>query len=162
MTSQVLTITNNAIILIAMYHFQIDLSDNMLSSLPTGSINIPTLTSLNLAYNKLVRIITIVIITNASSSLNLAYNKMVGSNITKVTIIIVIITNMPSNLNLAYNKLVGSNIIMVTIININMPTLSSLNLTHVKSFFKLLFVRLSRHQQQFHCHICDPWPSLAI
>jgi len=33
---------------------EIDLSDNMLSSLPTGSINIPTLTSLNLAYNKLV------------------------------------------------------------------------------------------------------------
>ena len=111
MTSQVLTITNNAIILlamyqnvkiissntykaiilIAMYHFQIDLSDNMLSSLPTGSINIPTLTSLNLAYNKLVRIITIitntiVIITNMPSSLNLAYNKLVGSNITKVTI----------------------------------------------------------------------------
>ena len=99
MTTEVLTITNNAIILMAMYHFQIDLSDNMLSSLPTGSINIPTLTSLNLAYNKLVRIITIitntiVIITNMPSNLNLAYNKVLGSNITKVTIIIII--NMPT------------------------------------------------------------------
>merc|ERR1719266_1711814 len=33
---------------------EVDLSDNMLSSLPTGSITIPSLNSLNLAYNKLV------------------------------------------------------------------------------------------------------------